>query len=171
MRLDVQIDGAARGSDAFKQIRREIGQSVKQDMSEAVAEVALPVAKQLAPGRVKQLVRAGATTRKAYLEVQRRNAVSRALFPGKNGGETPALLYFGGTRKDVIRARGRSSRNPRHAAAIQVAPGVYRAAVRGPRRYRPNPFLDRTAALTQDRVLARIQQKLDARIRRVSGVS
>ncbi len=171
MRLDVRIEGAAKGTDTFKQIRKEIGKSVKDDMKDAVAEVALPVAKQLAPGRLKQLTKAGATTRSAFLEVERRTAKTRALFPGPKGGEAPSVLYYGGWRRDPLRAkRGRSRRNPKHAAAIQVKPGVYRAAVLGPRKIRANPYLDRAGAITRERVLARIQKKLEARVQNVPGI-
>lgn len=168
MKLDVKID-AAKGSDAFKQIRREVGKAAKADMKAAVEEIALPVAKRMAPGRVAQLTKAGATTKSAYLEVERRTAKTRRLFPGPKGGDTPSLLYFGGQRRDIIRAKGRSKRG-RHAAALRVGPGVYRAAVVKPRRYRANPFLDRAAAVTRDKVAARINRDLEARIRRVPGV-
>lgn len=179
MRLDVRIEGAAKGTDTFKQIRKEIGKSVKEDMADAVAEVALPVAKRLARGRrLRELTHAGATTRNAYLGVERRTARARRMFAGREGGEAPAVLMFGGWRRDPLRPKRRgptapwprSKRNPKHAAALRVAPGVYRAAVTNPRKLRPYNHLEKAGDLTRTRVLARIQQKLEARVQNVPGI-
>lgn len=148
MRFAVKIDGADQASDAFREVRRGMNRGVRDDLKSAVESEGLPTARRLAPGRIGRIVRAGATSSTAFLEVPRRK-----IFPGRKGAEVPRMLHFGGTRRDVIRAKGYALRTP-------YGP---RRAVTGPRTYKPNPYLYRAVDLTRGRVLAQAERLLGRR--------
>jgi hypothetical protein len=108
--------------------RREINRGVKDGLRQGAEQIGLPAAKRLAPGhRIREALRAGATTRTAYIEASLRKAPEAGL------------LEFGGTVRTVLL--------PKNAEAISTPYGP-RAAVRGPRRYRARRYMQRAVKET-----------------------
>lgn len=160
MRLEVIVSGA--GPEEVRRMRQQIVRGAREDMTQAVREKALPLAHAAAPGRTKRMVRAGATTRSGYLELAR----VRGVFPGRRGTEAPRVNMFGGTRRDVIEPRRKWSRKGRHHRAAVMTPYGPRARVTTPRRYKPNPWMDRVVLVARPRVIARTEELLRARFNR-----
>ena len=160
MRLEVQITGAS--SQEVRALRKQLLRGVKEDMTQAVVEKALPLALNAAKGRTKRFVRAGATTRSGYLELAR----VRGVFPGRRGTEAPRVNMFGGQRRDVIEPRRKWSRKGRHHRAAVMTPYGPRARVTRPRVYRPNPWMDRVVVAARPKVIARTEELLRARFNR-----
>lgn len=136
MNVEVHVDDR-KVMAGLKGARREINQSVKAGLREAVEREALPVAKQLAPGSIRSTLRAGATTRAAYLETKDPRA---------------GLLEFGGTRTDVIEPKA-----GRRAVSTPYGP---RRRVKGPRRYKSQKFMQRTVERTRDDVMEHAKDKV-----------
>jgi hypothetical protein len=124
---------------ALYAVRKETNQGVKEGLRQGVVRHGLPRSKELSPGgHVAAALSAGATTRKAYLQMK----VVR-------GDE--ALHEFGGVRRDVIL--------PKRAQAVMTPHGP-RAAVRGPRRYRAQRFMQRAVEQTRPDVLREAEKAI-----------
>lgn len=131
MRAELHIDDARvrRGLAAGS---RQIKQGVKEGLRRGAEELGLPAARRLAPGhRIREALRAGATTRTAFIEVNLRKAPEAGL------------LEFGGTVRTVLL--------PKNAQALKTPFGP-RAAVRKPRHYRGRHYLGRAVEETRPAV-------------------
>ncbi|MFN0092898.1 MAG: hypothetical protein ACKVWR_21900 [Acidimicrobiales bacterium] len=147
MKARVIVTGADQVEGGLKRVRRDLNQMVKTDMRESAENIGLPVARRLErSGRISQIMRAGATTRDAYLEIPKRSG----LFPGDSAGAV-ALLQFGGVRRDPIR--------PKRGRAVKTPYGP-RAAVTGPRRYKGSRSLSRAVKQTLPLVLADLDRRI-----------
>lgn len=160
MRLEVVVTGGS--VEEVRRLRQQIVKGAREDMTQAVREKALPLALRAAPGRTQRFVRAGATARSGYLELAR----VRGVFPGRKGQEAPRVNMFGGQRRDVIEPRRKWSRKGRGHRAAVMTPYGPRARVTTPRRYKPNPWMDRVVLAARPRVLARTEELLRARFNR-----
>lgn len=160
MRIEVVVSGA--GPEEVRRMRQQIVRGAREDMTQAVREKALPLAVAAAPGRTKKFVRAGATTRSGYLELAR----VRGVFPGRRGTEAPRVNMFGGVRRDVIEPKRKWSRKGRHHRAAVMTPYGPRARVATPRRYKPNPWMDKVVIVARPRVIARTEELLRHRFNR-----
>jgi hypothetical protein len=103
-----------RATAAFKLARKELNKDVKAGLLEA-AQDALPLARTRAAGFARPYLKAGSTSRNAYITTGGPRWVGRAL----------GWLEFGGTVETELPAKD--------GVAYPVAPGEYRATVTGPR--------------------------------------
>jgi hypothetical protein len=131
MKVDLHIDDAHVRA-GLKTAQREIGRGVRAGLKRGAEQEGLPRAKLLAPGhRIRSALRAGATTRTAFIEVSLRKAPEAGL------------LEFGGIVRSLIL--------PKAAKALSTPQGP-RAAVRGPRRYRARRYMRRAVEETRPAV-------------------
>lgn len=147
MRVRVRIETAA-AQHALLAARKEINRGVKDGLAAIVEEVALPRARATAPvksGRYRSHIRAKSTTTRAFLEVRTKDV------------PYAGLLNFGGTRRDIIR--------PKNAKALRTPMGP-RAAVKGPRRYKPSRHLEKVVEQTRAQVMEKAQEKVVAALSR-----
>lgn len=139
MKVEVRVDDA-RVAANLRAARRNIDRGVREGLKAGVERHGLPRARILAPGeRIRKALTAGATTRKAYLQVSLRKAPEAGL------------LEFGGTVRTIIR--------PKHAQALMTPFGP-RAAIRKPRHYRGRHYLERAVEATLDDVTREAQETI-----------
>ena len=123
--------------------RRAIRQDIKRITLDAAKREVLPVARaSAAPSRLRKTIIARSTTSGAYLGTSARGT-DRA---------TIGLLNFGGTVTTPIR--------PRRAKALRIGPGLFRASVTGPRRYRAKGFLERSVQMRLGQFSDHVEREL-----------
>lgn len=134
MRVTVRVDDAGLRA-AMKDTRKELNRDVRSALIGAAEDVALPVAKRLAPHRTGELARsltARGSARSAYLTTSLRGRKGRRV----------GLLEYGGT------VPGKRSRvrviEPRKAKALRMPDGRFIARMSTPRTYPAQRFMQRS---------------------------
>lgn len=110
---------------AFKASRRELNSATRKALIRAAERVALPRVRLLAPSVIRSYLTARATTTRAYITVRGPRKFDRIA----------GLLNYGGIVTTKLR--------PVEAKALIVAPGIYRAAVNRPRRYKGKHYIEK----------------------------
>jgi hypothetical protein len=161
IRVDIQVEGLERADRAFKEIRREAGMKTRQAVRTAAEEEVLPEARRAA-GNLKvdkQSVGQSLVIRKGlsntvYLTSSMRGKKGRAI----------GLLEYGGTVRARIHPKRKTRRG--HPAALQVGPGIFRAAVNKPRHYKPRNRITNAVTRSHPNFVGKLE---DAILRQFQG--
>lgn len=147
--VKVEDEGVKR---ALRESRRDIDKDVRRELKDAAEIATLPIARSLGPSFAASTFAIRAGRRQVSLTTKARGMTRRIV----------GLLEFGGTVRTTIL--------PRRAKALAI-PGIgFRAAVRGPRRYRAKRFMQTAAERSRPRVERLVEAKLTALVQaRVDG--
>lgn len=138
---------------AMKENIRDLDDDVKTSLLGVAEDVALPVAKRIAPhvsGTLARSLIARATKRNAYLTT----SLTR-----RQGGRRLGLHEFGGTVKKQIRPTG-------GRRALLLPDGRFVARVTTPRTYRGQHFMERSVTTQRAEITRRIEKDLSAAMQR-----
>lgn len=144
----MKIDDAGLRA-AMIETRKVLDQDVRAGLLEVAEEVALPVARRLAPSRSGELQRsltAKGSAKGAYLTTSLRGTRGRRV----------GLLEYGGTVKRAI--------EPRKRRALRLASGDFVARVDTPRVYPAQRFLQRSVEDQAPRIRVAVEEAMTAAV-------
>lgn len=148
--LQVRVDvDAEKTSLIFKEARSDVNRRLREALKLAAERVALPAARRAAWSFAVPFLIARATGRSAYITTR----------GPREKGRIVGLLEFGGTVRTPIEIQKEGVRG------LPIGPDLFRASVRGPRRYQPSMRLTEAVQLqvprTEEVMLEQVMRAFD----------